>query len=494
MNKITSQARPAVFVSAILLAHIFSASQAIAQDAFGTGEKFDYSYGYPTPYATGTQTNSPELDGFTCGHIGPTSEYTTITGVNTSGSMSLNQEGVSTINGEFVPIREREFRKCTRLPDARALLGESICDLSDRPIACDEVKAPKGFPPMPKQITVGRFQDAEVHHDADSEPVNFRIPINLSGKGPLFSLPSQGDQRNLPPEIMVPASTIQALSDANQLASDNPDFDCRFAAYCMQLQHTGSVPTYLDGPMSILRQAVGAEPNAIIAMANLKTAIAKIPPSPKSAPERAVLAAKLESQRKYYDALVERLRVAEMTSDGPSKLRLADLYMTLKENKLGFETLREAAENWSGGDKLQLAEVHEKMGNHIFSLANEAKKRGNVALGLVRLRNASACYRRALCLNPQKVECAQSLVRVCREACCFDQSYENQLMLGGALLLGGNLDKAEEAYNECARIRNDGRLGEARQVLAAARKRPSMANLQAKVVPSTESRSEPSPF
>lgn len=418
-------------------------------------------------YLTGTQDDvpfveAPILQGSTNGTIAP--------GQLDPEQAALarnDREGSRTITGDSVPVRDDEFRRATRLPDARVLLGESICDQSARPIACDEVKIPASFPPLPKQITISKdLTDAQVHHDpVPSRLLDFSFPINLSGKGPLFRVPNVDDRRNLPPEVMVPASSVEAMSNANIEASDNPDYESRFAAYCMQIQHTGQVPTYLDAPISLLRQALGAEPSAYLAMAQLKLAIAKIPASNASASERARLAERLEGQGKLYDALVERLRCVDICDDGPSRLKLALLYNRLKERKLAFELLREAAEkSWSRSQYEELAQVHQLMGDYIYYLAQDAKKSGNLDLYMVRLRNGSACYRRCLCLKPSN-EVTNALMRICREAIALDHSFDNHLMMGSVALIAGDLERADNAYIECAAISaRDPRLNQARRI------------------------------
>lgn len=444
-------------------------------DAFGCGSpQYQDSLGATSiqennNYLTGTQVeddsfvSTPILQGSTNGVIAPGQ-----LDPEQAALQRNDREGIRTITGDSVPVRDDEFRRATRLPDARALLGESICDQSSRPIACDEVKIPASFPPLPKQITIAKeLTDSQVHHDPlPSRPFDFSFPINLSGKGPLFRVPNVDDRRNLPPEVMVPASSVEAMSNANIEASDNPDYESRFAAYCMQIQHTGQVPTYLDAPMSLLRQAIGAEPSAYLAMAQLKLAIAKIPASQASAPERARLAERLEGQGKLYDALVERLRCVDICDDGPSRLRLARLYNRLKERKLAFEMLREAAEkSWSKNQYDELAQVHLLMGDYIYYVAQDAKKSGNLDLYMVRLRNASACYRRCLCLTPGNPDVANALIRICREAIALDHSFDNHLMMGGVALIAGDLERADNAYTECAAINSrDPRLNQARRV------------------------------
>ncbi len=384
----------------------------------------------------------PELPGRTTGIIEPTAEQ------------KQETENISTITGDGIRVPGDEFRKATRLPDSRVLLGQSICDLSYRPIACDEVKASADLPPLPKQITLPRqLTGADIKSDAEpGRPLGYAFSLNPSAN---FAKDEYGRQQ-VPAEVVVPAVAVQAMSDANYLAACNPDYSSRFAAYCMELEHTGKVPAYLRDALADLRQAELAIPAAFSAMAKLKLAIAKVDASTDPPAKRAELAAKLERAGDVFEALVERLRCVDLLNDGPSRLQLAKLYNRLQEPKLAFETLREAAEKtWSKDKANQLAEVHFLLGRYISMMATAAIKHGNNELYMVRVQNASACFRRAICLDRTNQEAVRELVSVAKQAVSLDDSFDNQLMLGGAYFIAGDLERAKSAYDEC-RSKNTG--------------------------------------
>lgn len=448
----------------------------MAQDAFFSSSAGPSSLSYDCTSTTVTgDVFSPQssetrgktnLSGSTEGTIGESEE------------MILERQNQSTLTGDNIAVRLDEFRKGCRIPDARILLGESMCDQSYRPIACDEVQAPKDLPPLPNQISLPReIEESSIRHDPVGsnssvlKPLQFALPFNLN---------RTADRENSQPaEILVPASAVKALADANSEAANNPDFDCLFAAYCLQLQQTGQVKACLEVPIKLLRNAVGLEPNAWVTMAALKSAIAKIPANPAGAPERSRLADQLEAQGKLYDALVERLRCVDLVDDGMSRLHLAKLLIRLKERKLAYETLRDAAEkSWPRHQSQELSEVHSLMGEYIYFLAQEARKAGNTNLYMMRLRNASVCFRRCLFLDKYNRAAAETLGRIAREAICMDQSFDNHLLLGSVNLISGDLERADIAYSQCALINNrDPRLSLARKFYQLALKKKTAASL-----------------
>jgi hypothetical protein len=246
-----------------------------------------------------------------------------------------------------------------------------------------------------------------------------------------------------------------------------------FAAYCLQLQHTGQVPAYLYEEISELRKQDPDAANAYSCMAKLKLAIAKNKACTDPPRQRAKMAEALERQGKPYEALVHRLRCADILDDGSSKHQLAKLYFKLNEKKLGFETLRDAAEkSWAKSQSDELSDVHYLMGKYIHELAKDAEKHGNDELRMLRLRNASACLRRAVCLDRYNREANSRLMQVAREAASLDNSFDNQLLIGSTNLIAGDLERADNAYRECTTInKQEPRLKEAKQLLAAIAKK-----------------------
>jgi len=432
--------------------------RALGQDAF-------YSLGDsstdPPPFQSLSEGDSfasgsaPQLQGTTSGVMVESPED------------KQETENIATLTGQGVRIQGDEFRRATRLPSSRLLLGLSICDLSYRPIVCDEVKAAADMPPLPKQITLARtIAEGQITSEsvpgssfemATQKPQTVLSMLFSSSKSPL----------PVPEEVVVSADAVEEMSNANYAAACNPDFGSRFAAYCMELEHTGKVASYLKGAVEGLREAEFKIPAAYHVMARLKMAIAQIEASKASAAERAALASKLEREGKVYEALVERLRCVDLLDDGLSRLELAKLYLRIKEPKLGFETLRDAAQKtWPKNQAAKLAEVHYLMGTYISALSKEALKNGNMNLSLVRLQLASACFRRTVCLDRSNSDAVMCLVQVAKQGTTMDDSFDNQLMLGGAYYLAGDLERAKSAYDECqVKNRDDRRLKQARALL-----------------------------
>ncbi|MBK9201256.1 MAG: hypothetical protein IPL73_02185 [Candidatus Obscuribacter sp.] len=191
-------------------------------------------------------------------------------------------------------------------------------------------------------------------------------------------------------------------------------------------------------------------------MTKFKEAISAVKTSSATPMQRQKLAEKLEAQGKWYDALVERLRVVDMLDDGPSRFYLARVYQNIGEHKLAFETLRDAvSKDWSADEKPLLKECHLLMGESLFTSAREARKEGRADINMLRLRNASVSFRRAATMDPSDHRGANGLLKVAKEACAIDASFDNNLMLGGAYVLLGDLERAKMAYDECQAIAPD---------------------------------------
>src|ERR1700679_1990374 len=57
-------------------------------------------------------------------------------------------------NGTIAPADQDVYARQSRMPNGRAMLGESLCDLTTREIAADDEAPPPDFPPLPKRITI----------------------------------------------------------------------------------------------------------------------------------------------------------------------------------------------------------------------------------------------------------------------------------------------------------------------------------------------------
>ena len=126
------------------------------------------------------------------------------------------------------------------------------------------------------------------------------------------------------------------------------------------------------------------------AMAQFKQSLNQTKASTASPAQRAHLADRLEAQGLYYDALVERLRCVDLLDSGPSRYKLANLYLLMGEKKMAFETLKEATENhWSSAERDDLIATHIMLGDVLFDSAKDALRKGD----RIRIRGCEGGHR-----------------------------------------------------------------------------------------------------
>jgi tetratricopeptide (TPR) repeat protein len=408
-----------------------------------------------------------------------------IEGTNTSGDAFDSQVGMQVApqlqgatNGTMRPVDEDDYRRESRMPNGRVMLGESLCDLTTREIAADDEAPPPDFPPMPKRISIPKVvtelkaKEKLARDNYDNErpikgPENYWDRENYSNVGDdrVFSL--RGTSK------YVSRNTIHEASKVNLDASNNPDFTAHLAAMSLKMQNEARPKNFFEQTAEIVGKVTRTEPDDYTKMIEFKKSLTKIKESNATPVERAQLADKLEKSGRYYDALVERLRCVDLLDDGPSRFYLARVYTYMGEKKLAFETLKDAVEqSWSPSDRDLLIECHILLGDYLFDSAKEALRSGNAELNILRLRNASVSYRRAATMDRGNKKATWGLIKVAREAVSVDPSFDNYLLLGGAYLIAGDLDKAQVAYDECAELSPDNaQLKQARMIYQLAVRR-----------------------
>jgi tetratricopeptide (TPR) repeat protein len=395
------------------------ATCARAQDAFNSAgasnlDQFDYSGGQAYPAA---QAQAPMLQGATNGTL---------------------------------TVDEDVYNRQSRMPNGRMMLGESLCDLTTREIAADDEEPPPDFPPLPKRISIPKdvnYQKAIEKQAQDTQDND--VPVSAHETQWVEGVNSFGGFH----VKYVSREAVQNMSKLDSEAGDNPDFTAQLAVMSLKMQHEVRPKNFFEQAAEMAGNGGKPQPESddFAKMYELKKSLLKIKASDATPAERAKQAEKLEKSGKYYDALVERLRCVDLLDDGPSRFFLARLYNCMGEKKLAFETFKDAVANsWPVGDRDLLIECHISLGDSLFDWAKDALRSGNSDLNILRLRNASVSYRRAATMDRHNKRATMGLIKVAREAVSLDPSFDNYLLLGGAYLIDGDLNKAHAAYDECA--------------------------------------------
>lgn len=372
-------------------------------------------------------------------------------------------------NGTICPAEEFGMR--SQMPDGRLMLGQSLCDLSTQEVAADEEAPPPDFPPMPKKISILKeVNDQALHRmaehknlvdefESDEEPRPLGVQRTSVYAGKLSDAEIAADNERkarYARQYSVSRETLMRSQKVDRESANNPDFTARVAALSLKYRHEQNSQNAFERARELLTKKPQSADEEVEKLTKFKESISAIKISNASPEQRQKLAEKLEAQGKWYDALVERLRVVDMLDDGPSRYYLARVYQNIGEQKLAFETLRDAvSKDWSGDDKPLLKECHLLMGDSLFKSAREARKEGRADVNMLRLRNASVSFRRAATMDPTDTRGASGLLKVAKEACAIDPSFDNNLMLGGAYVLLGDLERAKMAYDECQSIAPD---------------------------------------
>lgn len=419
---------------------------------------------------------------------GPGGNWTTVIGVNESGSGGDSEQiGVDSFGSGPGPeegtapylegatngtiYQSEEFGMRSQMPDGRLMLGQSLCDLSTQEVAADEEIPPPDFPPMPKKISILKEVSEQAQRrlaehknlleefESDEEPRPLGTQRSSVYAGKLTDAEIAADnarKARYARQYSVSRETLMRSQKVDTESANNPDFTARVAALSLKYRHDQNNQNAFERARELLNKKPGSPDQEVENLTKFKEAISAVKTSSATPMQRQKLAEKLEAQGKWYDALVERLRVVDMLDDGPSRFYLARVYQNIGEHKLAFETLRDAvSKDWSADEKPLLKECHLLMGESLFTSAREARKEGRADINMLRLRNASVSFRRAATMDPSDHRGANGLLKVAKEACAIDASFDNNLMLGGAYVLLGDLERAKMAYDECQAIAPD---------------------------------------
>ncbi len=383
------------------------------------------------------------------------------------------------VNGDRMP--RDQYDKLVSMPDPRVLLGASLCDLTMRDLAAEEEIAPANFPPMPNALVLpANFNVANVHLPVGEE---FGAPVGNFARWNLGStayvvrrrvsgtpVPIDGDD-----DIYIEKDLMERILDVGAKCGANVDYGNRVSALGLKYAHPECrdvvAPDYLIEVQSTLDRPEIAELKRTL---SFRENVAREPASSLNPAQRAELAAKYESENRPFDALEERLCVVDANNDGTSRYYLARLYFSINERKLAYETLKEALEsNWKKSERPVLQASYNLFGNILLMASRSAERNGLHDLSLLRLRNASVAFRRAVILNPSDENAVDGLLKVAKQAIAANPCFDNYLLLGSAQMLFGDIEKAELSYAQCALLSaNDPRLKQARQFKKQLKNKP----------------------
>ena len=430
----SSLAISSLAISGFILAGLSPAAQ--AQDAFGTGD-YDPSLMPRANYTTGSY--NPDLDDSEAAN---TDQFT----------------GPCPESRESIRMARRQFNEQVTLPDGRDVLGLSFCDLTCNRIAMDEAAVPADFPPLPKCIKIpDRITSESIRRpipDLFSKWPRTRAGWNL-GRMTASAADMAGYSDPAPLDkdldVIIPGSLMAKIGRVSSLASENSDYDCRLAVLGLQYQHEYRVKSVAELNSDSLDVRKTAEVVMLERVLRFKELLAAKIPTTGTVKVREARANQLEASGNIYEALFERLKIEEMIANGPNHFRVALLYRSIGEDKLAFEKLKEAVESdWPRQDAHLFAKASKELADILMKAYGTAIKVGNRDLALGRLRNASTAYRQSFLLNTNDTAALEGLKRTAHIATIEEPCFDNYLLLGGVQLLSGQLEKAQEAYKQCA--------------------------------------------
>ena len=236
---------------------------------------------------------------------------------------------------------------------------------------------------------------------------------------------------------------------------ENPQFKTNLSAALLKYGQVLASKKQYGTAISKLREAMYVDPNNQDA-ANLLDNCVKA--TGKNPDAHMKMGDELEISGNYVEAIAEYRRGVRQEDTGSSYSALGRALMKQGQNSPprlveGFAMMRTAvSKSWEPSQKNDLATTFCQIGNILKEYANTAKERGATDTALKRLANASTSYRRAVQLNPLNTDAISGLIEVSREAVAIKASFDNHLMLGGAYLLRGDMDRAKHEYEECNKL------------------------------------------
>ena len=426
-------------------------SQGQAQDSFSSGSGSVYPA--DNTGATGYQeSDSPDV-------FSQSPQKPALPG-STEGSRAEGQtSGITSRVGDRMP--RDQYDKLVTMPDPRLMLGASLCDLTVRDLAGDEEPTPASFPPMPRAISLPAGLNASTVHIIANE--EFGVPAADFSKWNLGSSAYAVRRRVLATgtpsvdgydDVYIDKELMERIMDVGAKCGDNSDYDTRIAALGLKYGHP-ECRSYVapDFLIDIQSKLDPPEIQELKRTLSFREHVAAIPASTDNPAQRARLATQLEGEHKLFDALVERLSVVDANNDGTSRYYLARLFCQINERKLAYETLKEALQgNWKKSERPILQKTYNLIGNILLTASRNAERKGNHGLCLVRLRNASIAFRRAIILDPSDENSLDGLLKAAKQGIVDTPDFDNYLLLGSAQMLFGDTEKAELSYAQCAQL------------------------------------------
>jgi len=201
------------------------------------------------------------------------------------------------------------------------------------------------------------------------------------------------------------------------------------------------------------RGALFVDPDNLPADEGLDECFKRLGKNPVDSNFRRLLAEDLDGKGMYEDAIVEYRKVVKMEDSGKSHADLGYVLMKADKPVDGYSELRIAVQKpWKNDQIIELSQAHRKLAEVLLDYAYKARDRGDGTKGMRRLINAVTEYKRAVTLNPADAEATRGFTESVRECCALRPTFDNELMLGGAYLLGHDFNHAKMAYELCYKI------------------------------------------
>jgi tetratricopeptide (TPR) repeat protein len=201
------------------------------------------------------------------------------------------------------------------------------------------------------------------------------------------------------------------------------------------------------------RGALFVDPDNLPADEGLDECFKRLGKNPVDSNLRRLIAEDLDGKGMYEDAIVEYRKVVKMEDSGKSHADLGYVLMKADKPVDGYSELRIAVQKpWKNDQIIELSQCHRKLAEVLLDYAYKARDRGDGTKGMRRLINAVTEYKRAVTLNPADAEAIRGFTESVRECCALRPTFDNELMLGGAYLLGHDFNHAKMAYELCYKV------------------------------------------
>lgn len=355
-----------------------------------------------------------------------------------------------------------------------------------REISAAEPIVPPTFPPFPKR--------GEIYSDLNEISVS---NSNRRGK------PKDGSA------LFIQAQ--QSHSEANRLAGEGKfqeavaesercfkffpyleDNKTALSANCLALARNIKNKDRVRA-QQLLRRAIFVDPQNADAFELLDELIKVDGRNRNTLEVRQQAAEQFDSAKDAEAAVVERLKCVGISPSGKNFYLLGKAYEKAKCDLETYNALKDAVKEGTDLDKSELAECHLRLARILTEAANRAADRNCRELNLLRLRNASVEYRRAVSFDPQNTQAIDEFIKVARELESATPAFDNNLMLGSAYLLRWDFDHAKQCYDELAEeFANHPKVNKAQEAFAFACAKTGKASalIQAECLEQAEERTK----